>query len=334
VTVIVPTLIGGEPLGCCLRSLESQTLTRFEVIVVDNSGANLVNAAFLKETGSRARVISNPGNAGFGAAVNQGIEASSTPFVATLNDDAEAAPHWLEALIAAAEAHPEAGMFASCVMLGKTGTLDSAGMLLASDGSSKQRGHGENPERFSQSADALFPSGSAALYRRKMLDETGGFDGDFFLYCEDTDLGLRARWVGWKCVYVPEAVVEHRYSASAGRASALKAYYVERNRLYTVIKNFPLGMLLWAPFASLVRYAWHMVALAAGQGKTGEYRAGGHDTLLLPFLVFRAHVVTLLRLPRLLKERHQLIAARKISVAEFLALAARHSISLRRVATL
>ena len=74
-----------------------------------------------------------------------------------------------------------------------------------------------------------------------MLDEIGLFDESFFLYCEDTDLGLRARWAGWECGYVPGAVVEHRYSHSAGRASPLKAYYVERNRLYTVIKNFPFA---------------------------------------------------------------------------------------------
>ena len=81
--------------------------------------------------------------------------------------------------------------------------LDSAGMLIAADGSSKQRGHGEPPANIRAASDALFPSGSAALYRRKMLDEIGLFDERFFLYCEDTDLGLRARWAGWECAYVP-----------------------------------------------------------------------------------------------------------------------------------
>ena len=89
-------------------------------------------------------------------------------------------------------------------------------MLMAGDGSSKQRGHGRPPEDFPVAEEALFPSGSAALYRRAMLEEIGGFDAAFFLYCEDTDLGLRARWAGWKCLYVPEAVVEHHYSHSAG----------------------------------------------------------------------------------------------------------------------
>src|SRR5580704_12219013 len=124
-------------------------------------------------------------------------------------------------------------MFASQVRMSDTSTLDSAGMLIARDGSSKQRGHGEPPQDFAADSDTLFPTGSAALYRRKMLEEIGLFDERFFLYCEDTDLGLRARWAGWKGAYVAGAVVDHAYSKSAGRASALKAYYVERNRFYT-----------------------------------------------------------------------------------------------------
>ena len=143
-----------------------------------------------------------------------------------------------------------------CASSARTASI-RPGMLICRDASSKQRGHGRPPEDFPVTEEALLPSGSAALYRRAMLEEIGGFDGSFFLYCEDTDLGLRARWAGWKCLYVPEAVVEHHYSHSAGRASPLKAYYVERNRLFVLAKNFPLGMLLAAPWVSLARYLWH-----------------------------------------------------------------------------
>ena len=165
-------------------------------------------------------------------------------------------------------------------------------MLIAADGSSKQRGHGEPPEKFAVNpARRSSPSGSAAMYRRKMLDEIGVFDESFFLYCEDTDLGLRARWAGWECRYVAGAMVEHRYSHSAGPASPLKAYYVERNRLYTVVKNFPFAMLLRVPFAAAARYFWHLVSLLTGRGKAAEFRRAGQSASLLPFLVFRAHVV-------------------------------------------
>jgi GT2 family glycosyltransferase len=329
VTVVVPTLVAGDALADCLRSLESQTLDRFEVMVVDNSGYGLAKAS-----GSRARLIANRHNAGFGAAANQAFRASSAPYLATLNDDAVAHPGWLEALVSAAESHGRAGMFASQVLLAGSGKLDSAGMLLAADGSSKQRGHGESPESFANRREALLPSGSAALYRREMLEEIGLFDESFFLYCEDTDLGLRARWAGWECVYVPDAVVEHRYSHSAGRASPLKAYYVERNRLYLTIKNFSGAMLARAPFAAMARYFWHVVSILGGHGKGAEFREDGHPAALLPVLVIRAHATALLRLPSLLAGRRRIRATRRLTPREFQAVAAKHSIPVRQVAAL
>jgi GT2 family glycosyltransferase len=280
------------------------------------------------------RVIVNPRNLGFGPAVNQAIRDSSSPYIVTLNDDAVAGPRWLETLVQAADAHPRAGMFASEVRLEGGETLDSAGMLIAADGTGKQRGHNETAAGFTAPREALFPSGSAALYRRAMLDEIGLFDEDFFIYCEDVDLGLRARWAGWECLYVSGAVVEHSYSQSAGRASPLKAYYVERNRIYTILKNFPLRMLWRAPFASVVRYLWHAISLETGQGKTAEFRQAGHALVLLPFLVVRAHAAVLPRLPRLLRERRRIRASRRIGVAQFDALLTRHAIGLRQVATL
>ena len=321
VTVAVPTLAAGEVLEACLRALESQTVDDFEVVVIDNSGTGRV-----RTSNPRVRVIPNQSNVGFGAAVNQAFRASTAPYLATLNDDAVADPRWLEMLQADADSHPRTGMFASHVLLAGTAMMDSAGMLIAADGSSKQREQG--------GAEALFPSGSAALYRRTMLEEIGLFDESFFLYCEDTDLGLRARWAGWDCRYVPEARVEHRYSYSAGRATPLKAYYVERNRLYTIVKNFPASMLWAAPFASIARYFWHMMALVSGRGKAGEYRHAGHSTALLPFLVIRAYLVALFRLPALLSARRRIKGTRKITSTEFQALLERHSISVRQVAAL
>lgn len=325
----MPTLAAGDALAGCLRSLESQTLADFEVVVIDNSGTGLARIS-----GARVRLIANSRNVGFGVAVNQALESSQAPYMATLNDDAVAHPQWLEALLEDAEAHPRAGMFASQVRMADTARLDSAGMLIAADGSSKQRGHGQAFEAFSGETAALFPSGSAALYRREMLDEIGAFDESFFLYCEDVDLGLRARWAGWECRYVEGAVVEHCYSHSAGRASALKAYYVERNRLYTVIKNFPPGMLLRAPWAALTRYFWHCASMLQGRGKAAEFLDGGQSAALLPFLVMRAHASAALRLPRLLRERRRIFRSRAVTLDQFEELLRRHSISARQVAAL
>lgn len=329
VTVVVPTLAAGDALADCLRSLESQTFDRFHVIVVDNSGLGRA-----RSSSGRVKILVNDRNVGFGTAINQGIRDSSSPYIAVLNDDAIAHPGWLAELVKAADACPKAGMFASQVRLAGANQLDSAGMLIALDGSSKQRGHGEPPSNFAKNSETLFPTGSAAMYRRKMLDEIGLFDERFFLYCEDTDLGLRARWAGWEAEYVANAVVDHAYSQSAGRASALKAYYVERNRLYTVIKNFPFLMLARVKFYAFARYAWHLLFMVTRTGKAAEFRDAGHSPWLLPFLVLRAHASAVMRSPYLLRERRKIFKARRLSSKEFRALLAVHSIPVRKVAEL
>ncbi len=329
VTVVVPTLAADDALADCLRSLESQTFGRFDVVVVDNSGSGRASGG-----GGRVRIIANDHNAGFGTAINQAIRDSTSAYIAVLNDDAVADREWLSALVKAAEARPKAGMFASQVRLAGSDKLDSTGMLIALDGSSKQRGHGESPASFAKNSDTLFPTGSAALYRRKMLDEIGLFDERFFLYCEDTDLGLRARWAGWEGEYVAGAQVDHVYSKSAGRASALKAYYVERNRLYTVVKNFPFSRLALVKFYAAARYFWHLVFMVTRTGKAAEFRDSGHPSWLLPFLVLRAHASAVVRLPYLWRERRRIFKARRLSSKEFRALLAEHSITVRKVAEL
>lgn len=329
--MVIPTLAADSRLGECVESLRRQTRRDFEVIIVDNSGKGLARR---NGYATGAIVLENERNVGFGTAINQGLRASCAPYLATLNDDAAADPRWLEALTAAIERRPDVGMCASRVRLFGEERLDSAGMLMALDGSSKQRGHGRPPEDFPVLEEVLFPSGSAALYRRSMLEQIGGFDDEFFLYCEDTDVGLRARWAGWKCLYVPEAVVEHHYSHSAGAASPLKAYYVERNRLFVLAKNFPARMLARAPFVSLARYLWHLRYLAQGRGSAARFRASGHAGPRMAWYVLRAHFALLRHVGRLRRQRCEIRAKARITERVFERLVRSHSISARRVAAL
>jgi GT2 family glycosyltransferase len=331
VTVVIPTLSADARLLECVQSLSRQTKQDLEVIVVDNSGSGLVRK---NGTPAGVRVIENTRNAGFGGAINQGMRASNAPYLATLNDDAVAHPQWIERLVDALERRADAGMAASQVRFFGEPLIDSAGMLVARDGSSKQRGHGRPPEDFPVNEEVLMPSGSAALYRRAMLEEVGGFDDHFFLYCEDTDLGLRARWAGWKCLYVPGAVVEHHYSHSAGRASGLKAYYVERNRLFVLVKNFPGAMLLAAPFVTLARYWWHAWFLLQGRGTAARFRAEGNAGAKMAWYIVRAHAALLGNLGRLLRQRRQIQSRSRITPRVFRHLLRGQMISARRVAEL
>jgi GT2 family glycosyltransferase len=323
-------LFAGEPLARAIDCLSSQTYRDFEAIIVDNSGSGAA-AGFAAPP--LVRVLANPKNTGFGAAVNRGIENGQGELVCTLNDDAYPAPQWLENLVRAADSHAEAGMFACQIRLAsRPGQLDSAGLGIYPDGTTKQRGHREPACRYSESEEVLIPSACAALYRRSLLDRVGLFDADYFLYCEDTDLGLRARLAGETCLYVPQAVVDHDYSVSSGRASRLKAYYVERNRLWTVIKTFPVSLWPLVPLYSSWRYLLHFWALLTGRGLAAEFTRDGEKWWRLMLIVGSAHAHALSRLPLLWAKRKRVRRNARLGSRAFWKLLRRHYASASQIA--
>lgn len=330
VVITIPTLLGDEKLEACLRALNVQTYADFEVVIVNNSGHELARGGhpFVFPVS----VISPGTNIGFGAAINRAIRATDTRFVATLNDDTEPAAGWLAALVHEMESDPAIGMCASNILFSAGDCLDSTGMAICFDGSSRQRGHHAPPAGFAQSEDVLLPSACAALYRRAMLDEIGLFDEDFFLYCEDTDLGLRARWLGWRCRYVAAAAVRHFYSHTAGPYSPLKARFVERNRLWVAIKNFPAAMLIAAPVVALWRYLWQIVAVHNRRGAAAEFVRSGCTFAAAGAIIARAHWDTLLHLPALLRKRAALRRRRRLRPAEFTRLMRLHRITAKDLA--
>ena len=103
----------------------------------------------------------------------------------------------------------------------------------------------------SEPVEVFGASGGAALYRRAMLNEIGGFDNSFFAYLEDVDVAWRARMYGWRCLYVPDAVVIHHHSATLGHGSSRKYYLVGRNMVLLLANN--------AGTTQLRRYALRML---------------------------------------------------------------------------
>jgi len=323
-------LHAGEPLARAVGCLSSQTYRDFETIIVDNSGTG---AATRFAAPPAVRVLENPENLGFGAAVNRGIENSQSELVCTLNDDAYPAPECLESLVRAADSRADAGMFACQIRLAsQPGRLDSAGLGIYADGTTKQRGHREPARNYSEPEEVLIPSACAALYRRSLLDRVGVFDADYFLYCEDTDLGLRARLAGEYCLYVPHAVVEHDYSVSSGRASRLKAYYVERNRLWTIIKTFPVALWPLVPLYSSWRYLLHFWALLTGRGLAAEFTRQGEKWWRLVLIVGSAHAHALSHLPALLAKRRHIQDGATLDARAFWRLLRRHYASAWQIA--
>ncbi len=224
VSVIVVNWNGEKVLPECLESLKAQAFKDFEIVVVDNDTKNR----------------------GFAGGVNVGIRQAKGKYIALLNNDARANKHWLEYLVRVAD-HTDSriGMFASKVLT-TGGKIESEGCHIYPDGNGMCIRNGRNPD---------FPSGCAAMYRREMLDKIGFFDESFFMYNEDTEIGIRAKKAGYYCFVVPQAVVIHKGSSSTSRNSLKKLYWVERNRLRIMFKHFTWWEMIKSIPWTFIRYA-------------------------------------------------------------------------------
>ncbi|MCS6954046.1 MAG: glycosyltransferase family 2 protein [Bryobacterales bacterium] len=334
ISVIVVNWNRRELLRACLESLARQQDADFEVIVVDNGSddgsAEMVERDFCRRPDLRVRLIANSVNRGFCAANNQGIAATDAPFIALLNNDAEADPRWLAALRRCFEGRPQVGMAASKILLYEDPRrIDKAGHVIYLDGQNRGRGSGElDRGQYDRLEETLWPDGCAAMYRRAMLEQIGSFDEDFFAYGDDAELGLRARLAGWTCLYTPEAVVWHRRASTLGLTSARRLELIERNRVLLAVKLFPWS-LLWlnVPFYA-ARLVAGAVAAARGRGEIARY-PGWRGKLQVASALLRGDLAALRLIPKMLAKRRQLRRIRKLTPRQLRRLLLAQRIPLR-----
>jgi GT2 family glycosyltransferase len=333
ISVIVVNFNGKDYIGECLRSLQEQTFIHFETIVIDN-GSQDGSVEYLQANfGSSIRLLRNPKNEGFSGGNNRGICISRGKYIVLLNNDARADCCWLEEMVKAAEAESRVGMVASKIYLdGTQKVIDNVGQLIYRDGLNRGRGRLEADHgQFDQPEEVLFPSGCAALYRKEMLDEIGLFDEDFFAYGDDTDIGLKGRLAAWKCLYVPTAVVYHRYSQSSGAYSPLKAFYVERNRIWIALKYFPLSALLLSPGYTLYRLFLQGYGALAGKGAAGKF-SQQYSSVRLLVILLQAYISAARGLPKMWKKRKAAQKITRVSKEEVMGWFRKFGISAREIA--
>lgn len=325
ISVIIPNFNGANFLSNCLSSLQKQTFKNFDVIVVDNGSTdNSVNLT--KNSYPWVRLIELSENTGFAKACNTGINASQAKHVAILNNDTEVMPDWLEELYRAIEENKGAGMAASKILLNlESREIDSVGMLIYPDGIGRQKGRGEiDRKQFDNDKETLFAHGCAAMYRMEMLKEIGLFDEDFFAYAEDTDIGLRGRFAGWKAVTAPKAVVYHKYSATAGKYTSLKAMLIERNRIMAAVKNFPFTWLCLSPFYTMWRIGFQIYGVLINKGSSARFKES-YPAKEIFIIMLKAYASALKHIPLMLKKRKQRV--KKISNREFIKILKRYKIT-------
>jgi len=336
IAVIIVNWNRREFLRSALRSLERQTEAGFEVIVVDNGSDDgspeMVEREYPAAGALKLRLIRNGVNRGFCAANNQGFAATRAGLVALLNNDAEAEPGWLAALKRCFEGRAEVGMAASKVVVFEDPRrIDKAGHLIYPDGQNRGRGAGEvDAGQYDRVEEVLWPDGCAAMYRKEMLDQIGGFDEDFFAYADDAELGLRARIAGWSCLYTPDAVVRHHRGSTLGLTSSRRLELIERNRILLAVKLFPWSLLWLNGAYYMARVGAGLVASSRGRGEIGRF-PGWRGKCRAGMALVKGDLAALLLLPRMLAKRRKLEKLRKLSPRQVRQLILRYRIPLREL---
>ncbi len=303
VSVIIPNYNGRRYLRTCLESLRRQTYRDFEVVVVDD-GSQDGSVRLIKAEFPEVKVIGLEKNNGFSAAVNVGICESKGELVALLNNDVEADPGWLEALVSAAKQYPWAGFFA-CKMLqfSRRDILDGAGDAYLRFGGARRIGHGElDHGQYDESREVLGACAGAALYRRTLFDSIGLFDEDFVGFHEDIDLSLRAQWAGLGCLYVPKAQIYHIGGGTASPDSPLAVRLAVQNRWNLVVKNVPKRLLPGWLALMLFAEGYRMVRTMVRRRGVAYWQGLGSALWLLPSM---------------LAKRRQVLGRAQISSKEF-----------------
>ena len=246
-TIVVIVNFNGKEFLCrCLESLARQTFSNFKTVIVDNFSQD-GSVDEVENLFPNVKVVRLDKNMGFSAANNYAIEqAQDFHWVALLNPDTKVEPDWLLNLHIAAEENPEYEFFGSHLRKQNSlGKLDGTGDVYHLCGLAWRRDHGMPENQTSRSVGEIFsPCAAAAMYRRDIFIDVGGFDERFFCYFEDVDLAFRLRLKGYRCLYVPSAKVEHFGSGITGRRSDFAVYHGHRNMVWAYVKNMP-SLLLW-----------------------------------------------------------------------------------------
>jgi len=329
-SVIVVNWNRGDLLAEALASLAAQTIGA-EIIVVENESSGSPHP--LAQRFPNVRWIHNRRNEGFCRANNQGIAAARGEFIALLNNDAEAEPGWLEALLSCF-CGEDTGMAASKILVHEDPRMiDKAGHLMYPDGQNRGRGTGQlDRGQFDRVEEVLWPDGCAAMYRRSMLNQIGGFDEDLFAYGDDAELGLRARIAGWRCIYTPQAVVRHHRGSTLGKSSWRRIALIERNRVLLAARHFPFRLLWRNGYYYGMRIGSGIGAAARAEGEAAMF-PGLAGKVRIAWGLIAGDLAALRMLPRTFRKRSSTRNIRKLTPREVRDLILQNRIPLRELSS-
>jgi GT2 family glycosyltransferase len=310
----------------CIRAALDQDFDDCTVTLTENGSTDSIKGQILAEFGSHPKFcyVDNGTNLGFSGAHNRFFFLADARFVMPLNPDTELARDYLRHLIGAFEnpavAAAEGKMLKPTLCQPGPRILDGTGMVISRARKARERGHLEvDHGQYDDKTDVFGVSGTAAIYRKSALEQIKHstheyFDQDFFTYWEDLDISWRLQLAGFKCSFVPGAVVYHSRFAGQSRHGFRRPLEFLRHT-----RTIPTRILCWD-------WRNHLFAIIKNEFGWSFWRdvpfIFTRETLLFAYLtvceprVLRGIPTFLRLLPRILKKRRMVQRTRQVTSAE------------------
>lgn len=243
-SLIVLSYQSGHYLHGCLESLFAQAGDDYEVILADNSSSDGAPQAAVRDFPG-LRFVDNGGNLGYAGGNNAAAKIARGRWLCFINPDVVMHATWLTHMREAIATFRDTRVFTSLqVDPAEPDRLDGAGDGMTAFGFPFRMGYGQPRPAHLPVSEVFSPCGAAFVIARDLFESLNGFDERFFLYCEDADLGYRARLRRERVLLIPEAVVDHAGSATLGPRSDVALYHGYRNRVWLYAKNTPAAVMV------------------------------------------------------------------------------------------
>lgn len=300
-SIVIPNWNGADVIADCLKSIERQSVSPLEVIVVENGSIDN-SAELIKEKFPKVRLIQLEKNIGFAGGVNVGIKAAKGEYVFLLNNDAELEKDTLKNLIKTVE--NENADITQCVILTDNGKLiDSVGDEYSFWGLPYPGMRNYSSSNVPKEDKEIFSaSGGASLYKMSLFKSIGYFDERFFAYYEDVDISMRSQLANKKLVLSSKAIVHHKMNHTSNKIPGFGREMAIRNSIFLFWKNLPFTTAIKV-FPRLFYCNMRMTLSAIIKGH--------------PFVAVRAHLVALVNIPRLITEHHKIMKLKKITSTNY-----------------
>lgn len=271
VSVIILNYNGAKYLQNCLASVLETKYPNYEVILIDNASTDksvdLAEQIFASHP--RLKIFRNKTNLGFAEGNNVGAQYAIGKYLVFLNFDTRVDSNWLNETVKLMERDSRVGI-AQCklLLMDNPSMLDNAGHYIDCFGITYFIGaHEEDLGQYDTLYEIFGATGAAIVIRSEVFKILGGFDSDFFLLFEESDLCWRAWIFGHKVVFIPNAIVYHKGKVAFSRHVRYKenkwtAYTFVRNRLLSLLKNYELKNLVkYVPANVIIMFALSLVKI-------------------------------------------------------------------------